>query len=134
MTARQEPVHRCYLCEQALSPDEQAEHFEQQHAPRLLVPTGHQLAEGATVRALFQQSADWPVLAADVMVLLHHGAAACGSALEGIQGDAPVGACLQELDDAVAALCLARQVLTDAVRGAGVQLPEPGMQDHGFSS
>ena len=125
MTSGPDTVQRCYLCEQALAVAEQTAHFEEQHGPRLLIPTGRQMAEGATVRTLFQQSADWPVLAADVMVLLHHGAAACGAALDGIQGDATVAACLQEIDDAISSLALARQVLTSAVLSDGGRLLGP---------
>ncbi len=126
MSASNDSLHPCYLCEQVLSADEQAAHFEAQHGPRLLIPTGRETSHGATMRALFQRSAEWPVLAADIMVLLHHGAAALGAASDGVQGDSPVAACLQEIDDAIASLALARQVLTDAVLNAGLQLLGPG--------
>ncbi len=129
MTERPGPVQLCYLCGEALASDEQEAHLQEQHGPRLLVATGRQLAEGATVRALFAQSPEWPVLAADILVLLHHGAAACGSALGGIQSDAAVAACLQEIDDAVASLTLARQVLTSAVLSAGGPLLGPAGAD-----
>jgi hypothetical protein len=131
VTAADSIPHRCYLCEQVISADEQAAHFEAQHGPRLLIPTGQETSQGATMRTLFQQSAEWPVLAADIMVLLHHGAAAVGAASDGVQGDSPVAACLQEIDDAIASLALARQVLTDAVLDAGRSLLGPGDEQRG---
>lgn len=119
-------LHRCYLCEQSYPAGEHAEHYAERHAPRLLLPAGVGTQGDATIRELFQRSANWPVLAADVMVLMHHGATALASAQEQVQSDGSVGNCLRELDDAVSYLILARQVLTEAVAKTGQDLLGPG--------
>lgn len=122
MTTSRKAHGRCYLCEEPFPAAEYAEHYNLRHLPRLLVPAGRRGPGDASVRELLRRSADAPTLAADLIVLLHHGATAVGSAQEQLEADGGVGGLLSDIDDAVAFLVLARQTVTDAVLDAGQTL------------
>jgi hypothetical protein len=110
---------RCYLCEESYPDEAQSEHYAERHGPRLVIPAGAGAAGDATIGDLFRGSTQGPALAADVLVLLHHGATALATAQEDVQAGGSVGQCLRNLDDAVEYLVLVRQTLTDAVLSAG---------------
>jgi len=122
MTPAHDGERRCYLCEGKFAADQFTEHYNARHLPRLLVPAGMRAPDSATVRDLLRQSADAPALMADLLVLLHHGAAEIGSAREQIEIDGGVGTLLASIDDAVALLVLARQTVVDAVLAGGPAL------------
>ena len=115
------PEH-CYLCEEPYPDDAQPEHYAERHGPRLVIPAGAGAPGGATIADLFRGSPQGPALAADVLVLLHHGSTALATAQENVRSAASVGECLRNLDDAVEYLVLVRQALTDAVLTSGKPL------------
>jgi hypothetical protein len=110
---------RCYLCGEPYAKDQQTEHYAERHGPRLVIPAGPGVAGDATIKDLFRGSPQGPALAADVLVLLHHGATALATAQEEVQSGSVVGDCLRNIDDAIEYLVLVRQTLTDAVSSSG---------------